>query len=137
MDRLLRDKLRNASFQQIIHGQLNPTYLAVAARGYHIQSSVLRIPDRYGWFTPGSPRLQCRQGAAMSLYLFLVVFLTALYDYTLFRLKYVHKRRTEEMEWMFGISLAIVVFLPWLAMYHDPRRAPDYEWKDWGNRRKE
>ncbi|KAH9230587.1 hypothetical protein CCHR01_07917 [Colletotrichum chrysophilum] len=137
MDRLLRDKLRNAPFKEIIHGQLNPTYLAVAARGYHIQSSVLHIPDRYGWFTPGSPRLQCRQGAAMSFCLFLVVLLTALYGYTLYTLKYVHKRQTELMEWMFGISLAFVVLAPWLAMHHDPRRAPNYEWKDWGKGRKE
>ncbi|RYP65286.1 hypothetical protein DL770_009032 [Monosporascus sp. CRB-9-2] len=43
---------------QIIDNRLNPYYLAVATRAYWIQSHILRIPDRFGFFSPGPPRLQ-------------------------------------------------------------------------------
>lgn len=45
--------------------RLNPVHVAVAARGYQIQSQLLHIPDDFGFFVPpGSPRVQARVGAA-------------------------------------------------------------------------
>ncbi|KAI0136371.1 hypothetical protein BJ170DRAFT_601493 [Xylariales sp. AK1849] len=49
--------------QVTIHG-LNPVHLAIANRGYWIQSHILHIPDRLGFFSPGSPRLQVHEGAS-------------------------------------------------------------------------
>ena len=46
---------------QSVHNVLNPVLLAVGSRGYLIQSRTLHIPDRYGYFSPGSPRLQVSQ----------------------------------------------------------------------------
>ncbi|KAG4432041.1 hypothetical protein IFR05_012480 [Cadophora sp. M221] len=37
---------------------LNPTLLAIGQRGYEMQSKYLMIPDQYGLFTSGPPRLQ-------------------------------------------------------------------------------
>ncbi|KAL8948227.1 MAG: hypothetical protein Q9222_005563, partial [Ikaeria aurantiellina] len=37
---------------------LNTAVLAIANTGYRIQSHILRIPDRMGFFAPGPPRLQ-------------------------------------------------------------------------------
>jgi len=36
----------------------NSVHLAVATIGYWIQSQQLKIPDRYGFFSLGPPRLQ-------------------------------------------------------------------------------
>ncbi|KAK6954768.1 hypothetical protein Daesc_004737 [Daldinia eschscholtzii] len=48
--------------EDVIHNNtLNPVRLAVGARCYRIQSRLLRIPDRYGIFSPGPPRLQVYQ----------------------------------------------------------------------------
>ena len=51
---------------QVVDGRLNPVRLAVATRGYWIQSHVLHIPDRFGWFSPGPPRLQVHQATSLA-----------------------------------------------------------------------
>lgn len=38
--------------------RLNPALLAFAVNAYRIQSQILRIPDRFGLFSAGPPRLQ-------------------------------------------------------------------------------
>lgn len=47
---------------QVVNNDLNPIHLAVATRGYRIQSHKLYIPDRFGFFSPGPPRLHVYQG---------------------------------------------------------------------------
>ena len=42
----------------VINGELNPAALTFGQAGYRIQSQKLHIPDRFGWFAPGPPRLQ-------------------------------------------------------------------------------
>jgi hypothetical protein len=52
--------------------KLNPTYLAVGRRGYHVQSHVLHMPDKFGYFSPDPPPLQTRQGYLFTLQTFLL-----------------------------------------------------------------
>ncbi len=48
---------------EIVNNQLNPTHLAIATAGYRIQTETFHIPDRFGFFVAGPPRLQVRQAA--------------------------------------------------------------------------
>ncbi|KAK3365431.1 hypothetical protein B0H63DRAFT_363157, partial [Podospora didyma] len=41
---------------------LNPVRLAIAIRGYWIQSRVSHIPDRFGVFLSGPPRRKVSEG---------------------------------------------------------------------------
>lgn len=45
----------------VVGGEINPMLLARAQRGYWLQSRVLRIPDRYGFFVAGPPLLQAHE----------------------------------------------------------------------------
>jgi hypothetical protein len=63
---------------QRIDGQLNPVHLGVAAHGYWIQSSVLHIPNRFGFFSPGPPRLQVFHGALFAFISFSLSILSVL-----------------------------------------------------------
>ncbi|KAK0651180.1 hypothetical protein B0T16DRAFT_453681 [Cercophora newfieldiana] len=63
---------------------LNPTHVALAKRGYHLQSQTLRIPDRFGLFSPGSlnnPLVQADEGAKIAVYV------SAAVHYVVVRLK--------------------------------------------------
>ena len=53
-------------------GQLNPKRLALATRGHWIQSRILHISDRWGFFSPGPPLLQIQEA---SIFIFLMIFL--------------------------------------------------------------
>ncbi|KAI1769160.1 hypothetical protein GGR53DRAFT_228507 [Hypoxylon sp. FL1150] len=57
---------------------------ATGAGGYHIQAHVLHIPDRFGFFSPGPPALQMRQGSFVLGYAVAVL--------TLLLVKYVGRR---------------------------------------------
>jgi hypothetical protein len=54
--------VRLALRSDVIDHSLNPVRLAIARRGYLIQSDILHIPDRFGYFSPGPPRLQAFEG---------------------------------------------------------------------------
>ncbi|EHK21331.1 uncharacterized protein TRIVIDRAFT_223103 [Trichoderma virens Gv29-8] len=54
----------------ITRNQPNPVYVEMAARCYHIQSRVLHIPDRFGYFLPGPPRLAAQDAFAFALIFF-------------------------------------------------------------------
>lgn len=53
--------------------RLNPHHLALATRGYRIQSRVLHVPDRYGIFSPGPPRLQVHEGSTFFVMILMLV----------------------------------------------------------------
>ncbi|KAK1980290.1 hypothetical protein LZ30DRAFT_595071 [Colletotrichum cereale] len=42
---------------QIIDNRLNPVQLAIGGRDYQIQTGILHIPERYGYFSSDPPRL--------------------------------------------------------------------------------
>ena len=54
--------LKEAFAGEIVNNQLNSLRLAIATTGYRIQSCTLQIPDRFGFFSPGPPRLQVFEG---------------------------------------------------------------------------
>lgn len=45
----------------VVDGKINPMLVARAQEGYWLQSRVLRIPDRYGFFVSGPPLLQAHE----------------------------------------------------------------------------
>ena len=69
----------------------NPVHVSLARQGYRLQSAWLRIPDRYGFFSPGPVQAQEFQGRVLadalasyllfeSLMAALVVILVAILD---------------------------------------------------------
>ncbi|TID02395.1 hypothetical protein CH35J_003663 [Colletotrichum higginsianum] len=114
---------------QVIDNRLNPVHLAIGIFGYQIQTEILGIPEQYGFFSSGPPRLQVSQGimfpAYVSLAAFPLVFLGVI----------VLLRGNENVDaWILMRFIAItasVTVLFWYLEYADPRRAPDYEWNDW------
>ena len=47
----------------VIDGRLNQPRLALAIQCYWFQSRILRLPDRFGFFAPGPPRLQVEESS--------------------------------------------------------------------------
>jgi len=105
--------------------------VAIAARGYWIQSHILQIPNRFGFFSPGPPLLQEFEGGWFVVALVLhapVVFISA-FIVGLLSLQPDHPplwRITTALAVLLATSLAAV----WILMATNGRRAPDY---DWGN----
>ena len=111
---------------------LNPVHLALATRGYWIQSHILYIPDRYGFFSPGPPRLQVYQGflsVALLIMTVLTVFCGALVVFFL-SLNAVHKPT-----WKIVVSIAAplvgTLAMIWVMECFQKHRSPDYDWGDW------
>ncbi|KAH8887345.1 hypothetical protein GQ53DRAFT_291839 [Thozetella sp. PMI_491] len=44
-------------------GRNNPYMQTIGAWGYHVQSNILRIPPRFGFFSPGPAHVQGLEGA--------------------------------------------------------------------------
>lgn len=55
---------------------LNQTHLSIATKGYWFQSHILKIPDRYGFFSPGPPRLQVHQGVSFLILFYMILICT-------------------------------------------------------------
>jgi len=111
---------------------LNPVQLALATRGYWIQSHILYIPDQYGFFSPDPPRLQVYQGF-LFIYLCLMIvgeiFLGAGVVF-LMSLTPDHKPIWKVVVFMVALVVGVVAMIWGMACSHE-NRAPDYEWKDW------
>ncbi|KAK1971052.1 hypothetical protein LY78DRAFT_689298 [Colletotrichum sublineola] len=65
---------------QVVNNQLNPVHLAIGIRCYQIQTEILGIPEQYGLFSSGPPRLQVLQGSTIPFLYFTVVFQTVVLD---------------------------------------------------------
>ncbi|GJC95894.1 hypothetical protein CH63R_02160 [Colletotrichum higginsianum IMI 349063] len=114
---------------QVIDNRLNPVHLAIGIRCYQIQTEVLGIPEQYGLFSSGPPRLQVFQGSTIpTLYLsiaFPVVVLVV-------AMLYLRNENTNMWPLVGLVACAITIYaLLWYMLCVDPRRAPDYEWNDW------
>ncbi|KAK4081608.1 uncharacterized protein Triagg1_2349 [Trichoderma aggressivum f. europaeum] len=62
------------------YGQPNPVHVAIATRGYDIQSRVLRIPDGFGWFTRGPPRRSAFEGHAFVVAILSLLFVAVMFS---------------------------------------------------------
>ncbi|KAK1767160.1 hypothetical protein QBC33DRAFT_559284 [Phialemonium atrogriseum] len=121
---------------QISNGRLNPVHLAIATRGYWIQSHVLHIPDRFGFFSSGPPRLQMYQSASFAFLTVGVAFSTVWGALTVLLAKLMG-RPISRLAGAMGVLQIAVVAVIWAALAcFDHRRALDYDWGDW-KRRKE
>ncbi|RYP07058.1 hypothetical protein DL764_002749 [Monosporascus ibericus] len=119
---------------QIIDNRLNPYHLAVATRAYWIQSHILRIPDRFGFFSPSPPRLQVHQSDWLIILvtMFGVLLCTAFFLSGTVALLY--RLGERPVPTLLGPMVALTVVTMaslWVLQCFDPRRALDYDWRDW------
>ena len=56
----------------VIDGHLNHVHLALATQCYWTQSRIFCIPDRFGFFSPGPPRLQAEESALFIIVVFFI-----------------------------------------------------------------
>lgn len=112
-----------------VKGQLNPTHLTIATQSYRIQSDILHIPDRFGFFSPGPLRLQAHQGAEFGILFFLlgVICILGIGIIVWFRARGdpVFILASAMMLVIVGVAISI-----WIMSWYDRRRSKDY---DWGN----
>lgn len=111
---------------------LNPIQMALASRGHWIQSHILHIPDRYGFFSPGPPRLQVYQGFLFIPLLIMTIcsiFLGACAVFNI-SLKPDHKPIWRVVVFMVALVVGTLAIL-WIMACFDRLRAPDYDWGHW------
>lgn len=126
--------------QVIASNTLNPKLLALGKRGYQFQQQVLRIPDRYGFFSPSPPRLQVYQAFLFTALYVMVICTSLMAVPTLFLASSLPVRDEREriQIWqpaalMVAIVVGAIAFI-WTGACLHRNRAPDYVWKDWKNR---
>jgi hypothetical protein len=117
-------------------GNINQNHLAISAYCYHIQSETFRIPDRWGWFTPGTPRLRAWQAAFLILPIMNMTIMGSLHLFAAVMIV-----RSDESVYLkvilnvlFLVMETLVWITSWLMVLWDPRRDPDYRWRDWNIR---
>lgn len=118
-------------------GRFNPAYLAVASRCYRIQVHSLHIPDQFGFFWPGSPRLQVYEGAAFVALGFGLAFLTVYEGFVVLWIKLAMRRPVSALAGAMLVMNLVLVASCWILACLDRRRAPDYDWGDNWTLRKE
>jgi hypothetical protein len=107
----------------------NPVYLALATSGYRIQSQRLRIPDRYGFFAAAPPRVQVEEGLACA---HLCMSISGAIWCGWFTIS--HGSFSTARSFAVAVSLMIfeiaTIAVIWYLTCTDPRREPDYVWKN-------
>jgi hypothetical protein len=118
----------------VIDHQLNPIHLALAQRGYWIQEHVLRIPDRFGFFSPSPPRLQAYEG---SVFACVAIIHGLVFSWGLFALfcLYLSGMFTRTLVAAMIAMVLTSLGLFWVGACFDPRRLPGYDWSDWKTRK--
>ncbi|RFU73380.1 hypothetical protein TARUN_8877 [Trichoderma arundinaceum] len=115
---------------QIIDNRLNPVHVAIASKGHQFQSRVLHIPDRFGLFSPGPPRLQAAEG-------FQVVFMSCILGFVSLPavVAVLLARLKGRPVLLLALGLAAMIFSTaiffWVGVCSDRRRSPDYDWGEW------
>ena len=112
--------------------RLNPAYLSFANTAYRIQSQTLGIPDRFGIFSAGPPRLRVWEAEILLTFgvLLLLIGVYLLCMIFLFWMMGAKKLRMFA-SCCIGAYVAQVVLFWMLNMQRTGRRAPDYVWEDW------
>ncbi|KAL2015014.1 hypothetical protein VTK56DRAFT_6530 [Thermocarpiscus australiensis] len=109
---------------------LNPVLLRIGELGYHVQSSVLMIPDRLGFFSPYPPRLQVSDAETFASLIWCFGFnaflcaICAVLDAFLDLGGGFVLNITKTVMTIYIIAVAIT----WLMQLFDSRRRPDYDW---------
>jgi hypothetical protein len=109
---------------------LNPVHIATAREGYRIQSQVLGIPDRFGYFSPGDhPPMQAFQGGMFAFFMLTwpITFLAGC-----FLVPAVSHRGEPVLPLILGL-IGLELFTlgsAWALSLLDRRRAPSFDWGD-------
>lgn len=117
--------LKSPAFPKVVDGRINPSLLVIARRGYWVQSRLLRIPDRFGFFSSGPPLLQAHQGKKSAF-----IFMDAVVTVVIAML----------VRWWWGVAtwwhpitpsnasiLYYTIFVYVEEVFFNPLRAPDYD----------
>lgn len=118
-------------------GNLNPTLLAIAQSCHRYQSEVLGIPDRWGFFTSGNPRLQVDEAAALVSCIFI---LGPMLLWTIILLAHACYSSLPGCTFIVFLSFLLSLNLGtvgaiWAVMILSKRRKKDYIWADWKERK--
>lgn len=120
------------SDQVTASNSLNPAHLAIATKGYWIQLSLLGIPDQYGFFSRGPPRLQVFQGFYLTI---ICIWMICVICSGAFLAFIVSMNPNHEPIWkliLFMMTCTIgILALIWVEQCLHDRRSPDYVWEDW------
>jgi hypothetical protein len=112
--------------------RLNPLFVPLGTNAYRIQSQTLGIPDHWGMFSAGPPRLQAYEAGT-----FLTMCFCLLYNLFLatFTLTICWLARTKNFWWIALSTYALVggaaACLWMISCERTGRRAPGYVWEDW------
>ncbi|KAI1501062.1 hypothetical protein F5X99DRAFT_211976 [Biscogniauxia marginata] len=121
---------------EVANDRLNPVHLVIGTWGHWIQAHILHIPDRFGFFSPGPPRLQVYQGAFV-VCVALILGPADLFAAWICLLWKVSGRPVSRLVGGFmAIGMVTIAFI-WVAGLLSPRRAPDYNWEDWKLRKEQ
>ena len=112
---------------QIVNNQLNPLHLAVATTGYRSQSRTLQIPDRLGLFSPGPPRLQVHEGLAFIIMVVWICLTPMSNAFSVYLTRRYGLPTYQKLGAIFSVTTVPGVFLFWIIVIHDRRRAPGYK----------
>ena len=133
-DKLISDILaipKEVFAGQIVNNQLNPLHLAVAITGYRIQSRTLQIPDRFGFFSPGPPRLQVHEGLSFIIMIGWIC-LSLIFDaFSVFLCRLYGLPTCQKLGAAFLLIIVPGVVLFWIVAVYGRRRALGYERGDW------
>lgn len=116
---------------QIINGQLNPLHPAIATTGYRIQSRTLQIPDRLGFFSPGSPRLQAHDGWCFIFMLGWICLNLISNAFSVYVCSLYGLPTCQKLGAAYSLTLVPGVILFWIVAVYGRHRAPGYDWGDW------
>ena len=116
---------------EIVNDQLNPLHLAVATTGYRIQSRTLQIPDRFGFFSSGPPRLQVHEGSFFIVTASWTCLNLIFHPFMFFLGCLYGLPNCRKLGAAFSLIVLVEFFCFWLLACCDRRRAPGYEWEDW------
>ena len=113
---------------EMINDRPNPFYVNLASTGYRLQSVTFRIPDQYGFFSAGPPRLQVDEASACLL-LITIICISAIFSSSLLLLFRIAKKPCSScIIALFVVSTIIEAGTVWISLCHDPRRGKGHDW---------
>lgn len=116
---------------EIVNNRLNPVHLTIATTGYRIQSRILHIPDRMGFFSSSPPRLQVHEVTPFIVIVLLWWVSIVWGGFLVFLMQLFGRPNALKMAAaIFLMTVAETVFI-WISVCRDHRRTPGYEWGDW------
>lgn len=114
---------------QVVNNQLNPLYLAIATTGYRIQSNTLHVPEYFGLFSSGPPRLQVHQATVFVVMVIATACSLAIWGWTLviFRISGVTGMKLIKSGSIMLATTAVYVIAMWVLVCCYRRLKAGYE----------